>query len=291
MKLISNIDKSINFVEEQLTGFLESRYVRKVPEYFICYLSSQDNCSHNCRFCHLTATGQNKNVRDTTLAQYIDQVDKVFRHYLDEKEGANYVHFNFMARGEALANKDIIENADEILYELGKRANHFDSNLSVKFNVSTILPNTMDRELSEIFRIIHPTIYYSFYSADPTFRKKWLPKALPLEESLHLLKGYQDFSKKKIKIHHCFIEDENDDQEDVEEMLYLLSEHKHNLNVEFNLVRYNPYSSIQGKESSDEVIKRNIQIIENQLGKHNVKIIPRVGYDVQGSCGMFYKTK
>jgi hypothetical protein len=37
--LNSQIDRSVNFVEEQLVGFLESRFVRKCDEYFIAYLS------------------------------------------------------------------------------------------------------------------------------------------------------------------------------------------------------------------------------------------------------------
>ena len=56
--LKSNLDQSVNFVENQLVGFLESRYVRKVDEYFICYLSSQTGCNRGCKFCHLTASGQ-----------------------------------------------------------------------------------------------------------------------------------------------------------------------------------------------------------------------------------------
>jgi len=35
--LNSEIDNSVNFVEEQLIGFLESRFVRKCDDYFIAY--------------------------------------------------------------------------------------------------------------------------------------------------------------------------------------------------------------------------------------------------------------
>ena len=57
-----------------------------------------------------------------------------------------------------------------------------------------------------------------------------------------------------------------------------------NLDIEFNLVRYNYYSQAQGKESSR--IKENIKILEDKLGK-GVKIIPRGGVDINESCGMF----
>ncbi len=286
-KLISKEDRSINFVEESLTGFLESRYVRKTPDYFICYLSSQSGCNLGCRMCHLTATKQTK-FDNALQVDYLAQASKVLKHYKQDLEKAKYMHYNFMARGEVLANPNVVNNADNILFELGKLAVSFQPDLGVKFNISTILPKTFTSSLPEVFKVIHPTIYYSFYSAKESFRKKWMPMAMPVEKALELLADYQRFSKKTLKFHHCFIAGENDSVDDVEKMLELIF--KHNLDIEFNLVRYNPYSVVQGSESSDEVIERNIQIIRSALdGK--TKIIPRVGFDVKASCGTFVEAK
>lgn len=282
-KLISKQDSSINFVEESLQGFLESRYVRKTQKYFICYLSSQSGCNKGCRFCHLTATKQTK--FDNALpVDYLSQASKVLKHYWQDGERAEYIHYNFMARGEALANEHLLNNADSILYDLGKLATSFDPGLGVRFNISTIMPKGFDRELQDTFKIIHPTIYYSLYSTNPEFRAKWMPQAMPFYDALEKLKIYQEFSKKTVKIHHCFIKDQNDSEKDVKNMLMHISDF--GLEVEFNLVRYNPYSPVQGEESSQEVIERNMRIIEDQL-RGTVKIIPRVGHDVFASCGMF----
>lgn len=283
MRLASQQDRSINFVEDSLTGFLESRYVRKVQDYFICYLSSQSGCNRGCKFCHLTVTKQTK--FDNSLpVDYLSQASKVLKHYKQDGQQAEYVHYNFMARGEALANPHMLENADSILFELGKLATSFQSTLGVKFNVSTIMPKTLDKPLKEIFRVVHPTIYYSLYSVRDEFRKKWMPQAMPTDDALALLRDYQEFSKKKIKIHHCFIAGENDGEDDVLAMIAALD--RHGLDVEFNLVRYNPYSEAQGQESSDEVIARNLSIINDAL-RGKVQMIPRVGPDVFASCGMF----
>jgi 23S rRNA (adenine2503-C2)-methyltransferase len=287
MKLISNVDRSVNFVEESLQGFLESRYVRKTRDYFICYLSSASACNLGCRMCHLTATKQTKTTY-TLPVDYLNQASKVLKHYQQDGEKADYIHYNFMARGEAMANPYMLSEADSILYDLGKLATSFQPDLGVKFNISTIMPKSLDRPLKQVFRVVHPTIYYSLYSVREDFRKKWLPQAMPIDKALSMLKEYQDFSKKKIKIHHCFIAGENDSEADVESMLYALE--RHNLDVEFNLVRYNPYSEVQGAESSDEVITRNIQMIDSAL-RGKVQIIPRVGPDVHASCGTFYESE
>jgi adenine C2-methylase RlmN of 23S rRNA A2503 and tRNA A37 len=182
----------------------------------------------------------------------------------------------------------MLDEADTILFDLGKLATSFQSDLGVKFNVSTIMPKSLDRPLKQVFRVVHPTIYYSLYSVRDEFRKKWMPQAMPAEDALAMLRDYQQFSKKVVKIHHCFIAGENDSEADVMGMLAALERHR--LDVEFNLVRYNPYSEIQGAESSDEVIARNLNIINSAL-RGKVQMIPRVGFDVKASCGMFVEKR
>lgn len=57
---------------------------------------------------------------------------------------------------------------------------------------------------------------------------------------------------------------------------------------DFNLVRYNPASSSQGLESNEKIIQRNIEMLSQRFKFHTkIQIIPRVGFDVKASCGMF----
>lgn len=279
--LKSQLDQSVNFVEQQLVGFLESRYVRKCDDYFIAYLSSQTGCNRGCKFCHLTATGQMA-FKDSDQLDFLHQADTIFRHYRRENKPAKYMHYNFMARGEALANKHLIDNGDGILSGLALMP--IQEKLNVKFNISTIMPVTLKKSLTDIFKIMTPTIYYSLYCVDPLFRKKWMPAAMEVDQALDLLKDYQDMTKKIVKIHHCFIKGENDTIDDLQAMTDAIN--KRNLHCEFNLVRYNPYSAEQGEESDPEIIERNVKWLTNFFpGK--VQMIPRVGYDVSASCGMF----
>lgn len=278
--LQSKEDKSINFIEEQLTGFLESRYVRKYPEYFNCYLSSQTGCNKGCKFCHLTATGQTA-FEDSDYQDFLNQALQVFRHYRRENQPAKAVHYAFMARGEALANKHLLRDAGPILLALAALAR--EDGLLPKFNISTIMPSSLgSTELNDIFKIVTPTIYYSLYSVSEVFRKKWMPAAMPVHKALELLKEYQYQTKKIIKIHYAFIKDENDTRADVTNVLRRLEQVK--LLYDFNIVRYNPFSPEQGEESE------NLSFIQDLIQEYcpgQVKLIPRVGTDVKASCGMF----
>ena len=281
--LNSQMDPSVNFIEEQLVGFIESRFVRKCDEYFIAYLSSQTGCNRGCTFCHLTATGQTSFV-DSSHNDFMAQAIQVFKHYRNQKTPAKYMHYNFMARGEPLANKILLESGDELLSKLGQVAK--EEGLPAKFNISTIMPMTLKQSLTDVFHYVNPTIYYSLYSTNSEWRKKWMPAAMDVVTALKMLKEYQDFSKKIIKIHFPFITGENDSEEEINAICDLIT--GTNLNCEFNLVRYNPAAPDQGVESSEEVIQRNMSILENRFkfgGK--VQIIPRVGFDVKASCGMF----
>jgi 23S rRNA (adenine2503-C2)-methyltransferase len=281
--LNSQLDRSVNFVEEQLVGFLESRFVRKCDDYFVAYLSSQTGCNRGCTFCHLTVTGQTSFV-DSSHNDFMAQAIQIFKHYRKETKPAKYMHYSFMARGEPLANKILLDSGDELLSKLGQVAK--EEGLPAKFNISTIMPQTLKKSLIDVFHYVNPTIYYSMYSTNQAWRDEWMPAAMPVEEAIRRLKEYQSFSKKIIKIHHPFIAGQNDSEEEVNAVCDVLE--KHNLICEFNLVRYNPASPEQGLESSEEIINRNIGIIQNRFSFNSkVQIIPRVGFDVKASCGMF----
>lgn len=277
--LKSELDQSVNFVERHLEGFLESRYVRRSPDYFVCYLSSHTGCKMGCQFCHLTATRQTS-FQHSTARDYLDQVDKVFEHYRKEPK-AKIVHFSFMARGEALSNSTILSQGDKLLVHLAERA--WDELLYPKFCISTIMPKGV-QSLTDIFGYMTPTIYYSLYSMDESWRKKWMPAAIPVLEALDILKDYQDKSKKIVKIHFPFIKGENDDFRMIRHMGSEIEKRK--LLCEFNLVRYNPYSKEQGEESDSYRIKLLMDHI-GEFCQGRVKEIKRVGFDVKASCGMF----
>jgi 23S rRNA (adenine2503-C2)-methyltransferase len=279
----SRQDVSVNWDRPADVGRIEARYVRRNPEYVVVYLSSQTGCAQGCRMCHLTATGQTR-LRDVTRDEFLEQADTVLDHYRREAPPARSVHFNFMARGEPLANPVLLEQADDLLGDLAGRAVAL--GLRPRYLVSTILPREFgDRSLEDVFVTYHPEIYYSVYSMKEDFRRRWLPKALPAEAALDRLAAWQRATYKICKLHYAFIQGENDSEADVHAICDAVERRK--LVVHVNIVRYNPADDRRGVEPEEAVIQRNADVYRSRLPYARVRVIPRVGYDVAASCGMF----
>jgi len=232
--------------------------------------------------CHLTATGQTA-LRDVTLPELLAQADEVLAHYRTQRP-AQVVHFNFMARGEPLMSSVVREQSGELFDGLWHRAS--DHGLRARFLVSTILPAAHGEvPLEAVFDRYHPELYYSLYSMDPQFRRRWLPKAQPVDVALDRLAAWQRATYKLVKIHYAFIAGENDREADVHAVCDAIE--ARNLAVHVNIVRYNPPGPRQGREPEASILERNANIFRRRLVNARVKLIARVGFDVQASCGMF----
>lgn len=282
--LTSKEDASANFIfEGDFPGYFEARYVRRDDRKMAIYLSSQSGCAQGCWFCHLTITKQTR-LDNATLEIYLDQALRVFEHYDKNCPTAEMVHFNFMARGEALANPLFLKHGQELFSKLGAEVVKRD--LQARFLVSTIMPiNFRGKLLGKFFPFNGPEIYYSIYSVRDQFRDARMPAAMPVEEALQMLKRYHDDTKKVVRLHWSFIKGENDGEEDIVLMCHKIRNSK--LPVEVRIVRYNPYNENYGQESDWSTIERNLEIIKDYLPHAATKVITRVGRDVKASCGMF----
>lgn len=282
-------DRSVNFVEATNDGgAFESRFVQRSDDYFIVYLSSHTGCNNSCRFCHLTASGQTM-MTPATLKDYVEQAKVVFVHYAELLRAgqvpAGKVHFNFMARGEALSNPTFTENTKVLFDALAALAEPFD--LAPRFMVSSIIPADFTGDLSEILGDPRSMLYYSIYSVEPDFRKRWLPKAKDVNLALNDIQEFQEKTGNLIAIHWAFIEGENDTEESVVNIMNALN--ARGINAKFNAVRYNPYDEKRGTESDniEALFKIVTDMTKDQQSVINSRIVPRVGFDVKASCGMF----
>lgn len=280
----SKLDSSVNFVANQPDGGkLEARYVQRESDQFIIYLSSHTGCKKSCRFCHLTATRQVQ-FTPTPVEGYHEQAWIVYEHYdaLRLSQTPSRVNYNWMARGEALANPAMLETPKDVLETLNYMAR--ERGLVPRFKISTIMPYEVENlSLVATFPQRYPVdFYYSLYSVDEGFRKRWLPKALPTDVALSKLADYQKETDQPIWFHWTFIHGENDDIDTVYRILDAINEHE--IRGRFNLVRYNPPND-KSRESDPEVIDRNYDLIKRSMD--HAQIVSRVGFDVQASCGMF----
>lgn len=274
----SELDKSVNL---EFDG-MECRYVRRNNEKMTVYLSSQKGCKQACRFCFLTQKGYTDDT-NVTIEEYERQIDAVFDCYLDDPEPAIRVNFDLMAKGEPFENFDLLNNFADF-YELCESFAS-DYELDFKINISSILPQWVnENDIDRFYSWDKVRIYYSLYSLNPDFRKKWLPRANPFPiDNLKQLYMLQKKYNKPYRVHWCYISGENDTSDQTHALGEILANHG---SPNVNIVRYNPFSGQQGKESAFDNIQSNAWILKKTYGL-NVKIIPRVGFDVNASCGMF----
>lgn len=280
IKLLSLEDKSRNYVlPTEDGGFFESRFVQRADSsYFIVYLSSHSGCNQACRMCHLTQTGQTM-MASASLSDYLEQANQVIQDVnFDElkAQGLKRVKFSFMARGEPLLNTTIQTNWEELRREL---RNLIPGYFDVEFNISTIYPKSFDKRLESIFQTSDVTIYYSIYSYEESFRKKWLGNAASIHTALRALDTFTKRTDCKVKFHSAFIEGENDSEKSSIVLDLIIKTYFKEYN--FNIVKYNPYSDKFGKETSPQNLFKIRKIL-------NAKVKSRVGMDVYASCGMFY---
>lgn len=283
--LKSHEDASVNFIKSTSDGgFWEARFVQREPHYFIVYLSSHTGCNKSCRFCHLTATKQTM-MTPASLEDYLEQADQVLNYYksLNKDKNELIVNFNFMARGEPLANPVILYNSKELFDRLSEKA--LALGLKPQFMISSIIPEDFNVDLADIFSDDRAYLYYSLYSTQERFRKRWLPKAKNCQTSLDMIAEFQSKTGREITLHWAFIAEQNDN---IEELNKTMSDVKlRGIKAKFNLVRYNPHNERYGYEPEEQHIIQLFNVVQSYLPHSKSRIVPRVGHDVKASCGMF----
>lgn len=285
--LKSHEDASVNFIKSTSDGgFWEARFVQREPHYFIVYLSSHTGCNKSCRFCHLTATKQTM-MTPASLEDYLEQAEQVLNYYksLNKDKNEKIVNFNFMARGEPLANPVVLYNSKELFDKLSEKA--LALGLKPQFMISSIIPDDLPVKLEHIFNNERATLYYSLYSTDNQFRKRWLPKSMDCFKALDMISAFQKNTNRPIVLHWAFIKDQNDNIQQLHSTMKMVNEK--GINAKFNLVRYNPHSERYGFEPDETKIIQLFDIVKSYLPHSKSRIVPRVGHDVKASCGMFIK--
>jgi len=191
------------------------------------------------------------------------------------------VHFNFMARGEPMSNPSV---GRSLFAKLGRLAEEY--GLKARIKVSTILPEDVwTNDPADLWAEGCPPVdlYYSLYSVDENWRRRWIPKAVRPEAAMEWLARYQSLTGQRVVLHWALIEGENDGRDDALAAAALAS--SAGLRTEFNLVRYNPANE-KSREASEAVIQTYLESI-GRVVPGRIRMIPRVGPDVRATCGTF----
>lgn len=289
--LRSTEDRSINFVTPAVDGGkIEARFVQRLDDTIIVYLSSMTGCNLACRFCHLTQTRQTT-MTPVTVEGYLSQAQDVLSLAALEGRlnGVSIVHFNFMARGDALSNIYFLRQTELLFYRLNVLAKIY--KLEAKFKISSIFPVSLfeSYKVTELKDWVDSVcslpydveFYYSLYSLDPGFRKRWIPKGLDPDVVGSLFRGYDH----SFRLHYALIDKANCSIAETNAVKNWLT--KHNIQCRLNIVRYNPYSEACGQEPSFGDMNTYKEFMKLSSNIIDVHVISRVGSDVAASCGTF----
>lgn len=303
-KLESKHDDSVNFLFKhppETKGMLEARYViKRNPNVrggsrVAAYISSHFGCTMGCKFCHLTAQNQTNFVH-ATPRMMMQQLHAVLTHHHHQFAHTTQtrptpldvqrLNVNFMARGEPLANKYIRSEYPSIFSDMSDYADKCD--LKLKVNISTILPSLLAAKPNwyETFKHSPVTLYWSLYSVDLDWRKRWMPNALPPKAALTHLQNFQLHTGHNIVIHFPLIDGENATDARIRDTGDFLRHS--NLRAKLNIVRFNPPKGAVQKEVAPATLQRYFVELNEALGSPQESyIVPRVGRDVSASCGTF----
>lgn len=300
MKLVdtlrSEMDRSINLILRDDDGeIFEARAVQRTDETLIIYVSSMSGCSLACRFCHLTQTGQTSRKPasfDNFNIQVHCALDAVYMQEDNRIDNITTIHFNFMARGDALENPHIVHDFKSLYTMFKDMANLYIPGVNIQFKISTIFPTSLiesnpDLDVKSWIRndvlSLDPQIefYYSLYSLKPQVRKRWIPKSVDPDIVGEWFHGIDH----GLRLHHALIDGVNDSEEDVA-LIHEWLKH-HDIHTKMNIVRYNPYDAGSGFETSEVGIAAYVNQMQLSHRVELVQIISRVGEDVKASCGTF----
>lgn len=306
IKTVSSCDT----IRNPVTGELEFNNVERNK--YSVFASSSRGCFMNCNFCYLTIKNCNymKLNEHGVLRNLKEAVMEQMKHKPDTKD--RYIKLCWMGMGEDQISQP------ERTYNVTKRFLEWimENEYAVGVDgvdLSTVLPRVDPRWMYWFEKIndlvsqfpVNPNntarvhgqgmqantryinrspfrLFYSLHSGIQETRDKIIPRAMPLEDSIPLLKSYSIDNHRNVIFHHMFMEGQNDSVAEVDAFLSLIDEYdlyKH----EFRILRYNYCNNSDFGES--ERFNKIIDCIADKLPLLKVQI--STGTEVRAACGQF----
>ena len=233
-------------------------------------VSCQAGCAMGCAFC---MTGTLGLARNLTSAEIVEQF-----LYL-EKETGQLDNIVFMGMGEPMMNLDSIRKAVRILTHLDGRAL---SARRITLSTCGIIKGIYDMADNGP----HLRLAVSLTTASEALRTELMPvnKGNPLSELKKAIAYYAEKSGRRVTLEAALLHNKNTDAKSAQELI----EFARGINVNVNLIPWNPVSTLPFEEPTKAECTSFVSILEKN--NINVTLRTRRGREINGACGQLGKT-
>lgn len=265
IQTFEDADGTVKFVFETDDGCrIESVRLQDEDRNTFC-ISTQVGCRMGCLFC---ATGKLQYQRNLTAAEIVDQV------YQMQKVVGKANNLVYMGMGEPLDNYDAVMRSVALI-------NHKDGqNIGIRhITISTCgLPERIGRLAEET---LCPRLAISLHAPDDKTRKSLMKAAnrCTVRQLIDAVIQYQDFTKRRVTIEYCMIQQANDSPQQARQLAELLKP----LNCNVNLIEFNPFEGCEFEPSTPAAVRHFAGILE----RHGIETIIRFkrGRSIRAACG------
>ena len=233
-------------------------------------VSCQVGCAMKCAFCQ---TGQLGLARNLTAAEIVEQF------LFLEQEAGPLNNIVFMGMGEPLMNLSAIRKSVDVLtHKKGRNL----SSRRITLSTSGVIKGIYD--LADNGPLLRLAV--SLTTADEDLRTELMPVNIknPLPELKQAIKYYSEKTGKRVTLEAALLSEKNTGVESAKKMIDFAKD----LDVNINLIPWNPIETLPFKEPSASEAKNFISMLER--ANLNVTLRTRRGRKIGGACGQLGKT-
>ncbi len=233
-------------------------------------VSCQVGCAMKCAFCMTGTLG---------LARNLEPNEIVEQFLFLEKECGHLDNIVFMGMGEPMQNLSAIRKAIAVLTD--ERGRNL-SGRRITLSTSGIVKGIYD--LADNGPKIRLAV--SLTTADSELREQIMPvaKGNPLPELKKAISYYAEKTGKRVTLEAALLKNRNTSLESANRMIDFAK----GMNVNINLIPWNPVPSLDFEEPETSEVKNFVNILEN--AGLNVTLRTRRGRKIGGACGQLGKT-
>ena len=233
-------------------------------------VSCQVGCAMNCAFCQTGTLGL---ARSLTASEIVEQF------LFLEKHAGPLDNIVFMGMGEPMMNLSAVRKAISVLTD--KRGRNLSSR-RITLSTSGVIKGIYD--LADNGPSIRLAV--SLTTADPELREKLMPitRTNPLPQLREAIDYYAQKTGRRVTLEAALLHDTNTKEESAQNMIKFAK----GINVNINLIPWNPVESLPFSEPSNNECRNFVKELEN--AGLNVTLRTRRGREIGGACGQLGKT-